>query len=142
MRVGAVSQPYLLHVEQVALDHDDFDAAAQSNTINVGAALPANAHILRASVECTEAPAGGGCVTYTVEFGDAADPNGLEAGSDHIAGGIAVYDTLGAYITTAGGYSNAARQLQATATVDGAHQTQDATAGEWTFRYAYIQFYD
>jgi len=94
------------------------------------------------SVECTEAPAGGGVVSYDIQFGDGVDSSGLCTAEDHIALGVGVRQAYGAYITTGIGFSNAARQLTATATVDGAHQTQDATSGEWTFRYAYIQFYD
>lgn len=140
--MGNVSQPYLLHVEQVAIDHDDFDAAAQSHTINVGVPVPPNCHVISYSIECTEAPLGGGITSYDVQVGDGVDSAGFCTAEDHLALGVGVYQAYGAFVTAGMGFNNAARQITATATVDGAHQTQDATAGEWTCRYAYIQFYD
>lgn len=136
---SAINSARVVYRMTVTKAYTDFSTAGLTNTINIGTALPADAHILRASIECDTAPAGGAIATYTVELGDAADPNGLEAGADHIAGGAVVYDTQGAYITTAGGYSNASRQLQATATSTVANLDQ-ATQGAWTFRIAYIKF--
>ena len=135
----AVETARIVRQATTTKDYTDFSTNGLTNTINIGNALPADAHIVAASIECDTVPAGGAIATYTVEFGDATDPNGLEAGADHIAGGVGTYDTYGAYITTAGGFANAARQLQATATSTVANLDQ-ATQGAWTFRVSYIQF--
>jgi len=136
---SAITIPSNISVMVVTKDHDDFDAVGLTNTINIGDALPADCHPISVSVECTEAPGGGAISDYDIEIGDAADPNGFCTGEDHLAGGVGVYQTYGAYITTATGFSNASRQVQATATSIGANLDQ-ATTGEWTFRIGYVRF--
>jgi hypothetical protein len=127
-------------VRIIDIDYSDFSIAAMSRTINIGDAIPANHQLLPGSVECTTVPAGGGTVSYDIQFGDGVDSSGLCTAEDHLGGGVDVYQAYGAYITTGIGFENAARQLTATATVDGAHLLNDATQGAWVFRYAYIQF--
>ena len=139
---SAITQDIILRRVKVTKNHDDFDIAAQSNTINVGSPIPANAQVLSLSVECTEAPSGGGVVSYDMQVGDAVDSAGFVTAEDHIALGTGVYQAYGAYITTAIGFDDASKQITATVTVDGAHNTEDVTAGEWTFRILYAQFGD
>ena len=131
-------QPSLVQVLRVTKAYTDFSTAGLTLTINL-ATLPAFSRVIALSCQCTTAPAGGALATYTVEAGDAGDPNGYEAGADHIAGGVAMYETHGAYLTTAGRTVTAATAVQATATSTGANLNA-ATQGAWTFRIAYVTY--
>ena len=126
----------------LTLDYSDFAGAAQSRTIDVDVPVPANCQLLSFSLDCTTAPAGGGCVSCDVMAGDGVDSAGYCTQEDHLALGVGVYQAYGAYIVTGSGFSNAARQIRMTITVDGAHTTNDLTQGVWRVRYAYVQLVD
>lgn len=123
----------------VTKDHDDFDAADVTNTINIGAALPDNTRVISVSCECTEAPGGGTIATYGIDVGDATDPNGYIEEEDMVAGGVGVYELLGEYFTVRGNTVAAGTQITATATST-VGDLDEATTGEWTFRISYVQF--
>jgi hypothetical protein len=133
-----ISLPVRVVTEEISKTYADFSFGGAAKTITL-ITPPADTRVIALSCECTIVPAGGTLATYTVESGDATDPNGYEVGADHIAGGVGMYETLGAWLTTTGRTVTAATAIQATATAAG-DTLDNATQGAWTWKIAYIQY--
>lgn len=115
----------------VQVEHSDLTAAATSETINIGDALPANAFIVGRWVEVTTAMSGGSASSVTVDVGTSANTDSIIDGADVFTGAVSGSGTAG--VSPVGFYS--AAQLQATFTSD--VNVAALTAGDITIHIAY-----
>ncbi len=72
----------------VTVGHADLDAAATSQTINIGATLPANARIVGYDIRALTIFTGGGAGAVTVDVGTSGDIDAIVDGSDLFAAAV------------------------------------------------------
>ncbi len=119
---------------EVTVGHAALDAAATTQTVNIGAALPTGARILQVESELTEAFAGPSVSAATASLGVASALTSL-INARNVFTGQPLVNALGAGTRPGGTYS--AAQLQAQFTTTGANVAA-LNAGSITFRVHYV----
>jgi len=100
---------------------------------NIGAVLPANAHILGVSAKLGTQFSGGGIVSLDVKVGTAGDDIGLASGISGMDAAIdGEVDNIVPGTAPHKHFVAAGAQIIATFTPDGAHNLNDMTTGEIT----------
>jgi hypothetical protein len=133
---GATTAPGAVQILSVAVGHADLTAAATSQSVNLGAALPANARILGTPNIKLETPfSGGGAAAATVDVGSAGDPDALVDGANVFA--AAVDGQASSVPPGIASHKHFAASTQLTATFASDVNVAALTAGACTIEVAY-----
>jgi len=84
----SATQPRTTQTRSVTITHTTLDAAALSQTISIGAILPANAMILGVDVVITTSTTGGGSSSCVVDIGTSGDVDALVDGANVFAAAV------------------------------------------------------
>lgn len=77
-----------IQTRSVTITHTTLDAAATSQTINIGAVLPANAMIVGSNVAITTPTTGGGSSSCVVDIGTSGDVDAIIDGANVFAAAV------------------------------------------------------
>lgn len=116
--------------------HADLTAAATSETLNVGAALPANARIYGFNIKLATPFSGGGAAAVSVEVGSAGDADAIVDGADLFA--AAVDGQASSAPAGIAPYKHFALSTQITATFTSNVNVADLDAGSVTIEIYYF----
>jgi len=133
----AASQLGTIQTRTVTITHTTLDAAALTQTINIGAVLPANAMIVGVNVAQATATTGGGASSCVVDIGTSGDVDALVDGANVFAAAVdGMVSTQPRGIAPNKVFVTAGAQL--IATVIGDVNVALLTAGSFTITVAFV----